>query len=72
MTVAEQIRKAALGPLPHWPSRRISWVGCGDGFDAVMAHQEVGELFPALSNTERRMFLLFVAEALGQMDPKSI
>jgi hypothetical protein len=66
MTVADRIRKAALGPTPKITRIRSDWIGMRGVWD-VGDHR--GKFwgaaeFPSANNTERRMFLLFVAEAI--------
>lgn len=71
MTTSERIRAAALGPAPSVPASIGAWVGTGPEWDCVasrITHPEHpdGPLYywGRLSNDERRMFLLFVAEAV--------
>lgn len=67
MTPAQRIRKAALGPVPlyrhiaAWLPRVPDW----DAFD--IAHANLGDdwiHWLMVDDDVRRMFLLFVAEAL--------
>jgi hypothetical protein len=68
-TAAKRIRKAALGWSPDYPEHLASWVG--SGYEWGMAKGFVSHPAPFLkrmSQDERRMFLLFVAEALRQIN----
>lgn len=71
MTLSERIRAAALGPKPLAQSSIAAWVGTGPEWDHAafrLCHPSTidGPLYywGLLTNTERRMFLLFVAEAV--------
>jgi hypothetical protein len=71
MTVAERIRKAALGPTPRenadltagwlrYPRYAQAW----DAMRPWCDNQPEPNFMTCNDNTERRMFLLFVAEAI--------
>lgn len=75
MTTADRIRKEALGPKPRdgraWLAH--SWLGWSLCVEMVRALRALGcygedetfmQPFWYMTNTERRMFLLFVAESL--------
>lgn len=64
--ISDRIRTAALGPEPTEGGGQFlgHWVGREAMFDVVFEYRDIGEYFSALSEEERRMFLLFVAEAL--------
>lgn len=67
MTTSERIRAAALGPAPKVAPWSIAmWVGDGDSFRAVRKYVAgaCGWYSDGSSETERRMFLLFVSEAV--------
>lgn len=70
MSIAENIKRAALGPAPKYPHILRNWIGAGhEWHTAVQAipyrmRNPFGNL-KVLSASERRMFLLFVAYSLG-------
>lgn len=67
MTPAQRIRKAALGPAPRHPHHVRFWTRDHALAVEVMKNMEMMAdywLFFEANNTERRIFLLFVAEAL--------
>ena len=72
MTTSERIRAAALGPTPRRPTLRKSWLKLmSDEWWHVSVMLVDGntvcgsaDRWRALSDSERRMFLLFVAEAV--------
>jgi hypothetical protein len=72
MTISDRIRRAALGPTPNHPEWLYSWVGYGTGEHyALKDHADwVGDgrtkFYGSADDTERRMYLLFVAEALEE------
>ncbi len=61
MTLSQQIRKAALGPTPKEPDHITGWFPY-EPWVVVMLPSQL-DWFCAW-DFERRMFLLFVAEAL--------
>lgn len=66
-TVSDRIRAAALGPTPVWPSWPSNWFGGERVREVYLWAHDKG--FWSLDqsnkyNDTRRMFLLFVAEAL--------
>jgi hypothetical protein len=68
-TIAERIRAAALGPLPHGSAFLSSWPLSGKAMDTLSRHipqgvSGFGGFLRTMSTHERRMFLLFVAEAV--------
>ena len=64
-TVSDRIRAAAQRSEPDIPMSLTQWVGDGLDWSAV-AHFLVGGMpdWWNMNNGERRMFLVFVAEAL--------
>jgi len=68
MTISDRIRRAALGPTPcKDPGAIMFW--CGDDANKVWRFclpNGDGYDFRQGTDTERRMFLLFVAEALEE------
>jgi len=70
MSISARIRKAALGPTPREYEWLYGWVGWGTAEHqalkdhSVWVSQGVSEFTDMGKNTERRMYLLFVAEAL--------
>lgn len=66
MTLSERIRKAALGPTPVGPSCSVGWLpdSIWDFIDRRYRMHILDAITFATNNTQRRLFLLFVAEAL--------
>lgn len=72
MKVSEQIRRAALGPLPRDPIVLAGWFGGWvnpDQFYVIDLFRFGGTeaeqaIMGGMSNNERRMFLLFVSYAI--------
>jgi hypothetical protein len=67
MTVAERIRKAALGPTPARPEILRCWLEPLEVWESAIQYAPTIHGWAALAplgNNERRMFLLFVAEAI--------
>jgi len=65
-TIANEVRKAALGRLPAEPWSLSNWLQSNDAFRKVYReHIDAGWYATRVSNHVRRMFLLFVAEALS-------
>jgi hypothetical protein len=71
MKPSTALRRAALGPIPERPAFLYSWVPYIDKAAAVVMFTEWPDfrldtdgLLCEMTNDERRMFLLFVAEAL--------
>lgn len=67
VTLSERIRDAALGPAPDGaPWALTNWLGCGEAFDAAhkWADERGGWYRDGQRMEHRRMFLLFVAEAV--------
>jgi len=68
MTPSQRIRKAALGPTPWFlPELVNAWTRDKPPYkidDAIRTFYGGRGHFYFMSDTERRMFLLFVAEAL--------
>lgn len=73
MNLAERIRKAALGPTPRDSQWLHGWVGIHTAeHKALIEH--IGFKTPGvtaftnrgINENVRRMFLLFVAEAIGE------
>ncbi len=68
MSIADNIKRAALGPTPHLYSMVSDWVWTRPEFSAVQEfiHDERGDWYRGVhTDDERRMFLLFVAYSLG-------
>jgi hypothetical protein len=64
MTLSDRIRKAALGPTPRLPDTRCNWLKRYDVWLATERLYIADGSFLEATNIERRMFLLFCAEAL--------
>lgn len=64
MTTSERIRAAALGSTPQSPEAISCWVGNDCWKVYGLGVNEELDLFWVATDTERRFFLLFVAEAL--------
>ena len=65
-TLSDQIRRAALGPSPKPGVALWRWFGFGQGYYASRRALVQFKEFWDGTDTERRMFLLFVAEALEE------
>ncbi len=67
MSIANNIKRAALGPTPRSSRFLMQWLGGGKEWDVVWDFLPNGVLafHNCDSNDERRMFLLFVAYSLG-------
>lgn len=69
-TMSQWIRKVALGPTPKYPDTVAGWLGYFTTAWVVVTARthgprvEVPDPWWCANDTERRMFLLFVAEAL--------
>jgi hypothetical protein len=69
MTTSERIRAAALGPMPSKAYSLSSWIRPGPDWWAAREWCKplpvgAGGFLRGLTPTQRRMFLLFVSEAV--------
>lgn len=63
MSISSDLRKAAMGPTPAYPSCADSWIG-GNAYWFVRRMSHVyGALLCGMTDNERRMYLLFLANA---------
>lgn len=66
MTLSDEFRKAALRPgLPVSQWMEHSWMPYGDAWQQLSSLMPLDEsiAFSSATNTERRMYFLFLAEA---------